>query len=177
MCCELGPEFAERAGRVAKELGECRTDAALRARPFKDDGIEDFDLIELVAFALEELPPLFDGGFNDRVVVPCKRYIGAIRFEEVLVDVKAGAECFERGFQAFDRVLLFRMVKAFVVHAGNAENHAHIATLGEEGRLIPEAVQIDVVVERRALLPRLDDFIESKHQRTSTRGTCCLAAS
>src|ERR1035437_6640680 len=145
MCCELGAEFAERAGRVAKELGEVRTDPALRARPFKDDGIEDFDLIELVAFALEELPPLVDGGFNDRVVVPCKRYIGAIRFEEVLVDVKAGAECFQRGLQSLDRVLLFRVVKAFVIDARNAQNHAHIAALGEKGRLIPEAVEVDVV--------------------------------
>jgi hypothetical protein len=50
--CELGPEFAQCSGRIAKELGECRTDAALRARPFKDDCIEDFNLIELVALDL-----------------------------------------------------------------------------------------------------------------------------
>src|ERR1035438_680994 len=73
-------------------------------------GIEDFDLIEMVSLSLKELPPLFNGGFNDRVFIACKRNIRAVRFEEVLVDVKAGAEGFERGFQALYRVFLFRVV-------------------------------------------------------------------
>ena len=34
-----------------------------------------------------------------------------------------------------------------------------------------------MVVERSCLFPRLDDFIYSQHQRTSTCETCCLAAS
>src|ERR1035438_8474943 len=59
---ELRPEFANSSGRIAEELRECRADAALRPRPFKDDGIEDFDLIEMVALRLKELSPLFDGG-------------------------------------------------------------------------------------------------------------------
>ena len=52
-----------------------------------------------------------------------------------------------------------------------------IAALGKEGRLIPEAVEVDVVVERSTLFPRLDDLVETQHQTTSTRGICCLAAS
>ena len=165
------------SGRIAEELGEGRADAALRARAFEDDGVEDFDLIEMVALGLEELPPLVDGGLYNRVVILRKWNLRPVRFEEILIDMEAGAEGFERGFEALDGVLLLRVVKALVVHAGNTEHHAHVAALGEKGSLIPEAVQVDVVVEGRALLPRLDDFIESQHQRTSTRGTCCLAAS
>src|ERR1035438_400242 len=33
------------------------------------------------------------------------------------------------------------------------------AAFGKECRLIPEAIEVDVVVERRTLLPRLDDLI------------------
>jgi hypothetical protein len=34
-----------------------------------------------------------------------------------------------------------------------------------------------MVVESRTLFPGLDDFIETQHHTTSTRGTCCFAAS
>jgi hypothetical protein len=49
--------------------------------------------------------------------------------------------------------------------------------LRKKGRFVPEAVEVDVIVEARAVLPGLNDFIESQHHSTATRGTCCLAAS
>ena len=131
----------------------------------------------MVALRLKELPPLLDGRFHNRVVIFCERYVGPVRFEEILVNVEAWAEGFQSGFQSFHRIFLLRAVKAFVVHAGNTEHHADIAALCQEGRFIPEAVEVDVVVETRAVLPGLDDFIDSQHHSTSTRGTCCFAAS
>ena len=131
----------------------------------------------MVALRFKELPPLVDRCFHNRVVISCERYVRAIRFEEVLVNMEAWAKGFERCLQPLHRILLFRAVKTFVVHAGNTENHAEIAALGKEGRLIPEAVEVDVVVESRTLFPRLDDLVETQHHTTSTRGTCCLAAS
>jgi len=69
------------------------------------------------------------------------------------------------------------MVEAFVVHARNTQHYPHIPALGDKRSLIPESIQIDVVIEGSRFLPRLDDLIESQHQTTSTRGTLCLAAS
>ncbi len=115
--------------------------------------------------------------FRDPAGAIGERYVGSIRFEEILVNMEAWAEGFQSGFQPLHRILLLRAVEAFVVHTGNTEHHAHIAGLGKKGRLIPEAVQVDVVVETRALFPRLDDFIDSQHHSTSTRGMSCLAAS
>ena len=43
----------------------------------------------------------------------------------------------------------------------HAESHAYIAALGQERRLIPEAVKIDVVVQSTTLLSRLDDLVET----------------
>ena len=131
----------------------------------------------MVALRFKELPPLLDGRFHNRVVIFGERYVGPVRFEEVLVNVEAGAKRFQRRLQPLHRILLLRAVQTFVVHAGNTENHADIAALGKEGRLIPEAVEVDVVVESRTLFPRLDDLIETQHHTTSTRGTCCFAAS
>src|SRR5208282_4310362 len=68
--------------------------------------------------------PLFDRCFHNRIVIFCERYIGAVRFEEVLVNVEAWAKRFECCFQPLHCVLLFRAVQTFVVHAGNAQNHA-----------------------------------------------------
>jgi hypothetical protein len=42
----------------------------------------------------------------------------------------------ERCLQPLHRVLLSRPVKSFVVQAGNSEDHAEIAALRKEGRLI-----------------------------------------
>src|ERR1700688_2723577 len=131
----------------------------------------------MVALRFKELPPLVDSRLHNRVVIRCERYVGAVRFEKVLVNMEAWAKRFEGCLQPLHRVLLFRAVQTFVVHAGNAQNHAKIATFGKESRLVPEAVQVDVVVERRTLFPRLDDFTEAQHQTTSTSGSCCLAAS
>src|ERR1700728_663789 len=131
----------------------------------------------MVPLRFKELPSLIDRCFHNRVVIRGEWYVGSIRFEQVLVNVETWAECLECCLQALDRILLFGAVKTFVVHAGHTENHAQIAAFGKEGRLIPEAVEVDVVVQRRTLLPRLDDFIETQHHTTSTGGTCCFAAS
>src|ERR1700722_16102355 len=131
----------------------------------------------MFSLRFKKLPPLVDRRFHNRVVICCERYVRSIRFEEVLVNTEAGAKCLERRFQPLHRILLFRAVKTLVVHTGNTENHANITALGKESRLIPEAIEVDVVVERRTLLPRLDDLIETQHHTTSTRGICCLAAS
>ncbi len=91
--------------------------------------------------------------------------------------MEAWAKRFQRRLQPLHRVLVLRAVKTFVVHARNAEDHAEITALGEEGRLVPEAIDVDMVVESRTLFPGLDDFIDTQHHTISTRGTCCFAAS
>src|ERR1700685_4029880 len=131
----------------------------------------------MVPLRFKELPSLVDGRLDNGVIIGCERYVGAVRFEEVLVNMEAWAKGFQRRLQPLHCILLLRTVEAFVVHAGNAENHADITALGKEGRLIPEAVQVDVVIQCRTVFPRLDDLVETQHQTTSTRGTCCLAAS
>src|ERR1700722_15415356 len=131
----------------------------------------------MVALGFKELPALVERGFDNGVIICCEGYVGAVRFEEILVNMEAWAKRFEGRFQPLHRILLLRAVETFVVHTGNAENHADIAAFGEEGRLIPEAVEVDVVVQCRALFPRLDDLVQSEHHTTSTRGTCCFAAS
>ncbi len=157
---ELRSQFTNGSSRIAEESGEGRADAALRARAFQNDGIEDFNLIEMVAFRLKELSSLVDGGVYNRIAILGKGDVGAVRFEEILIDVEAGTEGFQGRFEPLNRIFLFRVVKTFVVHTGDTENHAHIATLREKGCLVPESVQIDVVIERRALFPRFDDLIE-----------------
>ena len=134
-------------------------------------------MIEPVALGLEELPPLVDCRFYNRVVVMREWNLRPVLLEEILIDVEAGAEGLQRRLQPLDRVLLLAVVEAFVVHARNAQHHAHVAALGQKRGLVPESIQVDVVVERSRIFPRLDDLVESQHQTTSTRGTLCLAAS
>jgi hypothetical protein len=64
-----------------------------------------------------------DLDLRNRVVIFCERYVG-VRFEEVLVNMEAWAKRCERRFQPLHCIVLFRMVKTFVVHTGNTENHA-----------------------------------------------------
>src|SRR5208282_2304426 len=174
---ELRLQLVNRASRISEKASERRAHAGLRSPSFEQDAVENLNLIKMVALGFKELPPLLDGRFHNRVVVFREGYVGTIRLEQILVDVKAGAEGFQSGFQPLDRILLLRAVQAFVVHARNTENHADIAGLSEEGRLIPEPVEVDVVVKSRTLFPRLDDLSETQHHNTSTRGTCCFAAS
>src|SRR5438309_2737030 len=105
----------------------------------------------MVTLRFKELPSLVNSCCDNGVIIGCERYVGAVRFEEVLVNMEAWAKGFQRRLQPLHRILLFRTVETFVVHTGNTENHAQIAALGKEGRLIPEAVEIDVVVQRRTL--------------------------
>src|SRR5579863_6067061 len=174
---ELRFEFGNRALWITNEASERRTHAGLRPGAFEQDAVEDFNLIEMVPLRFKELPTLVNSCGDNGVIICCERYVGAVRFEEVLVDMEAWAKGFQRRLQPFHRILLLRAVKTFVVHAGNAENHADITALGKEGRLVPEAIEVDVVVQRRTLFPGLDDSIETQHHTTSTRGTCCFAAS
>src|SRR6202453_2212864 len=131
----------------------------------------------MVPLRFKKLPSLVNSCRDNGVIICCERYVGAVRFEEVLVNMEAWAKGFQRRLQPLHRILLLRAVKTFVVHTGNAENHAQIAALGKEGRLVPEAIEVDGVFESRTLFPGLDDFIETQHYTTSTRGTCCFAAS
>ncbi len=174
---ELRLQLANRASGISEKASERRAHAGLRSRSFEQDAVENLHLIKMVALCFKELPPLLDRRFHNRVVVFGEGYVGPVRLEEILVNMEAWAERFQRRFQPLDRILLLRAVQAFVVNAGNAENHADIAGLSEEGRLIPEPVQVDVVVESRTFFPRLDDLIETQHHNTSTRGMNCLAAS
>src|ERR1700731_5328919 len=131
----------------------------------------------MVPLRFKELPSLVDSRLDNGVIICCERYVGAVRLEEVLVNMEAWAKGFQRRLQALHRILLLQAVETFVVHAGNAENHADITALGKEGRLVPKAIEVDVVVQRRTLFPRLDHLVETQHHTTSTGGTCCLAAS
>ena len=63
--------------------------------------------------------------------------------------MEAGAEELERSLKALDRVLLLGVVEALVIDTGNAQHHAQVAALGQECRLVPEAVQVDVVCRAR----------------------------
>src|ERR1700688_2043693 len=74
---------------------------------FEQNAVEDFNLIKMVALRFKELPPLVDSRLHNRVVIRCERYVGAVRFEEVLVNVEAWAKRFECRFQPFHCVLLF----------------------------------------------------------------------
>jgi hypothetical protein len=123
------------------------------------------------------LTALVDSGVDQGVAIARERHVGAIGLEEVLIDVEARSERLERSFKTLDRELLSRLVKALEVHAADFEHHPEVAALGEERRLVPKAVEVDVRVERTGLIPRLDDLVESQHHRISTLGTCCLAAS
>src|SRR5580700_793032 len=122
----------------------------------------------MVALRFKELPSLINSCRDNGIVIFCKRYVRAVRFEEVLVNVEAWAKGFQRRLQPLHRVVLLRAVETFVVHAGNAENHADITALGQEGPVGPEAIEVDVVVESRTLFPGLNDFIETQHHTTST---------
>src|SRR5579871_1381443 len=76
------------------------------ARTFEQDAIEDFDLIKVVTFGFEELPALIDRCVYDRIVVFGEGYVGAIRFEQILVNMKARPKRFECGFQPLYCVFL-----------------------------------------------------------------------
>jgi hypothetical protein len=174
---ELRPQLANRASGVFEKAGECHAYARLRSRPFENDAVEDFDLVEMVALRFKELPPLLNGGFHNGVVIRREGNLRPVLLEEVLVNMEAWAKSLQGGLEPFDRILLVRVVKALVVHAGDVQYHPKIARLRKERRLVPKPIEVDVVVERRALPPRLEDSIEAEHQTTSTRGTPCLAAS
>jgi hypothetical protein len=160
---ELRPKFANRPSGIAKETRKRRANAGLRPRSFKDDAVENFDLVKVVPLGFKELSPLVNGGFHNGVLIRSERNLWSVVFEEILVNVEAGAKSLQRGLQAFDGVLLLRVVKALIVHAGDGQQHPKIAGLRKERRLVPESIEIDVVIESRTLFPRLDGPVEAEH--------------
>jgi type I restriction enzyme R subunit len=77
----------------------------------------------------------------------------------------------------FQKTIVFCVDEEHAARMRQALINAWIAAFGKERRLIPEAVEVDVVVQGRTFFPRLDDLVETQHHTTSTRGTCCFAAS
>jgi hypothetical protein len=69
------------------------------SRAFEQNAVEDLDLTKMVALGFKELAPLLDGRCHNWVVIFCERYVGPIRFEEILVNVEAWAEGFQSGLQ------------------------------------------------------------------------------
>ena len=90
-----------------EESSERRTYSCLRTRTFEQHAIEDFNLIEVVTFGFKELPALIDRCVYDRIVVFGEGDVRAIRFEQILVDMKPRPKCFERGCQPLYCVFLF----------------------------------------------------------------------
>ena len=78
----------------------------------------------MVPLRFKELPSLVNSRFDNGVIICCERYIGAVRFEEVLVNMETWAKRFEGRLQPLHRIFLFRAVKTFVVHTGNTEHQA-----------------------------------------------------
>ena len=60
----------------------------------------------MVALGFKELSPLFDRRLHNRIVIFCEGYVGTIRFEEVLIDMKAGTKGFERCFEPLNPIIL-----------------------------------------------------------------------
>src|SRR5216684_2952788 len=88
--CDLSSAIAPSGSRKS------RANAGLRSGAFKQDAVEDLNLIKMVALGFKELPALVDSCFHNRVVIGCERYVGVVRFEEVLVNMEAWIKCFER---------------------------------------------------------------------------------
>ncbi len=174
---ELRPQLPHSTGRIAEKTTEGCAQAGLRPCAFEQYAIEDFNLIEMVSLLLEELLALLDGRLHHEIVIAGKGNLRPVLLEEILIHMEAGAEVLQRGLKPLDRIFLSGMVQALVVHAGNTQHHTEVAALGEEGRLIPKAIEIDVGVQGCSLIPRLDGSVDAEHQTTSTRGTLCLAAS
>jgi hypothetical protein len=120
---ELRSELLNSTRGIAQEASEGPAHAGLRPGAFEQDAVEDFNLIKMVPPCCKELPPLVDSCFHNRIVIRRERYVGAVRFEEVLVNMEAWAKGFQRRLQTLHRILLLRAVKTFVVHTGNTENH------------------------------------------------------
>ncbi len=158
---ELRFEFSNRALWIAWESSQSGHDAGLRPCSFKHHRVVNLDLIEMVEVRLEELTALVDGGVDQGVAIASEGHLWPIGLEEVLIDMKSRSERLEGRLQPLDCELLSRLVKALEVHSADLEDHAKVAALGEEGGFIPEAVEVDVRVERTGLSPRLDDLGES----------------
>ena len=126
---ELGAEFTSGSSRIVKKPSDGRSDSLLRPCSLQEDDIENLDLIEAVTFRLEKAAALVDCGFDNWIVVIVERNLGPVRFEEILVDVEAGAERLKRSLQPLDGIFLLGAVQALVVNALNIQNQSEITRL------------------------------------------------
>src|SRR5258708_38695044 len=115
-------------------------------RAFEQNAIEDFNRIKVIAPGLKELPPVVHLSLDHCVWVVGEWNLWAACFEQVLVDVKTGAERLECGLQPLDRVFLSCTIEALVIHAGDPEKHSQITAFGEKGGFVPQSVHIDLIV-------------------------------
>jgi hypothetical protein len=90
-CCRWRTALVVRQQRQPDRARGERAPFSRHLRPvaLKQNAIEDFNLIKMVALCCKELPPLVDSCFHNRIVIRRERYVGALRFEEVLVDMEA----------------------------------------------------------------------------------------
>jgi hypothetical protein len=112
-----------------------------------ENAIEDLEFIEMFALCLEELATVIDLRLYDRIVVAGEGDVRTVGFEKILVDVEPWAERFERCLKTLHCVFLARVVETLIVNSRDAEHHAHVATLCQKRGLVPEAVEVDVVIE------------------------------
>jgi len=80
---ELSLQLVHCSGRVTKQTRQRGSDAGLRPRAFKDDAIEDLNLVEPVALGFKELPPLVDGGFYHGIVVVGEGNLRPVLLEQI----------------------------------------------------------------------------------------------
>src|SRR6202034_2006578 len=154
---------------IAEQAGERGADAGLRPCAFENDAIEDLNLIKSITLGVKEPSPLVGRGFDDRVVVVGEWDLRPVLLEQILINVESGTKGLECRLQPFNCILLFGMVETLVVDAGDSQYHANVPALSQKGSLIPNPIQVYMVIERSCLFPRLDDLIDSQHQTTSTR--------
>jgi len=112
-------------------------------------------LIERVLLRGKERAALVDGGFHNWIVVVRKRNLRPAGLDEVLIDMEAMPEGLQGRLQTLDGVILIIMVKTLVVDTLDSQHHSQVAGLGEECPFVPEAIQVDVVIQRCGFLPRL----------------------
>src|ERR1700730_10267113 len=105
---------------------------------------------------VKEASPLIDGSFHDRIVIMREWQIRSTGLHEVLIDMEARAERLQRSFQTLDSINLLPLIETLVVDPFHRKYHPQIARLSEKDTLIPEAVEVDMVVECRSTLPWLD---------------------
>ena len=91
-----------------------------------------------------------------------------IALEEHLIKSGPIIERPKGGLQALDSIVASRVVKAFVINPANSQSATEVAGFGEEGVLIPEAVEVNLRLKRSSLLPFLRDLLSLEHGASQT---------